>query len=211
MALGVPVTQTYGMTETASQLATLAPDEALRKLGSVGRALQGSTIRIERDGRPVLAGDTGEILVRGPSVTPGYYDDEAATRDAFSDGWFRTGDLGYLDAGGYLTVRDRRDDLIVSGGENVYPAEVEAVLLEYPGVAEAGVYAVADDTWGHRPVALVVARPDAVLDLDRLRQHCITRLAAYKRPVHVYVVDALPRTAAGKLQRHRLAGIAPVG
>jgi O-succinylbenzoic acid--CoA ligase len=216
MALGVPVTQTYGMTETASQLATLAPHEALRKVGSAGKALRGSAIRVDRDGRPAAIGEAGEILVRGPSLSPGYYDDDTATRAAFTDGWFRTGDLGRLDVGGYLTVLDRRDDLIVSGGENVYPAEVEAVLLEHPNVAEAGVYAVADQTWGKRPAALVVARPDASLDLDQLRRHCDAHLAPFKRPQLLPSVPArwrlrnahaLPCRLLGATRGHEFGGL----
>src|SRR5579884_1349045 len=147
-ARGVPVVQTYGLTEAASQVATLAPEDALRKLGSAGKPLFPTELRIaapDRDG-------VGEIQVRGPTVTPGYLDAPAR----LEDGWLRTGDLGRLDAEGYLYVVDRRDDLIVSGGENVYPAEVEAALLAHPAVREAGVFGVADAAWGQRVAAAIV-------------------------------------------------------
>jgi len=165
---GLPVLQTYGLTEAASQVATLAPGDALRKLGSAGRPLPGTSIRIESDGRGCVAGEPGEILVSGPTVSPGYWRRPAETAAAFRDGWLRTGDFGYLDDEGYLHVLDRRDDLIVSGGENVYPAEVESVLQAHPGVAEAAVYGLADDRWGAVPAAAVVLREGASIAADEL-------------------------------------------
>lgn len=199
-ALGMPVLQTYGLTETASQAATLAPQDALRKLGSAGKPLFPTEIRI--DAPP---GEVGEILVRGPSVSPGYYrrpEESAAVR---KDGWLRTGDLGYYDDEGYLYVLDRRTDLIISGGENVYPAEVESVLKSHPAVVEAGVAARPDARWGQVPVAFVVARqaPSERLAAE-LIQHCAARLARYKVPAEVRFVDELPRNATGKLARRLL-------
>jgi len=140
-----PVVQTYGLTETPSQVATLAPEDAIRKVGSAGKPLMGSQIRIEPD---------GEICVRGPTVSPGYLHQAQLMPGA----WLRTGDLGYLDADGYLYVLDRRDDLIVSGGENVYPSEVEAALLEHPAVEEAGVGA--EDAGPAPPPQAASAKPD---------------------------------------------------
>jgi len=200
----VPVVQTYGLTEAASQVATLAPADALRKLGSAGQPLFPSEIRIDADGRDAARGEAGEILVRGATVSPGYWQRPDETAEVFRGGWLRTGDVGYLDEEGYLYVLDRRDDLIVSGGENVYPAEVEAVLLAHPGVAEAGVYGIDDERWGRVPAAKVVPRPGAAVTASELVAFCRERLATYKAPANIQFVEALPRTAAGKLQRRLL-------
>ena len=204
-ALDVPVVQTYGLTETASQVATLAPEDALPKLGSAGKPLFGTELRIEgQDGSHLPAGAEGEIVVRGPTVTPGYLNRPEATAEAIHGGWLHTGDIGYVDAEGYLYVLDRRDDLIVSGGENVYPAEIEAVLQSHPDVAEAGVYGAPDERWGQTPVAAVVLRPGATITPDTLMAHCREHLAAYKTPSRIELHDQLPRNAAGKLMRSRL-------
>jgi O-succinylbenzoic acid--CoA ligase len=204
-ALGVPVVQTYGLTETASQTATLAPADALRKLGSAGQPLLPTELHIERaDGSSAAPGEAGEIVVRGPTVTLGYVNRPDATARAIRDGWLHTGDVGTLDAEGYLYVLDRRDDIVISGGENVYPAEVEAVLLAHPAVAEAGVIGAPDPIWGQVPVAFVVPRGGASPTLADLTAHCTTRLAGYKVPRQVIFVDALPRNAAGKLLRSAL-------
>jgi O-succinylbenzoic acid--CoA ligase len=208
--LGVPVSQTYGLTETASQVATLPPQDALRKLGSAGLPLLPTEVRIERDDMPAGPGEVGEIVVRGPSVTPGYLDRPDATARAWRGGWFHTGDLGRLDEEGYLYVLDRRDDLIVSGGENVYPAEVEAVLLAHPAVADAGVVGVPHAEWGQVPVAVVQRRAGTAVTPEELIAHCAARLAKYKVPAAIHWQDALPRNAAGKLLRRVLRdGLAP--
>lgn len=203
-ARGVPVVQTYGLTEAASQVATLAPADALRKLGSAGKPLFPTEIRIDSDGAEAAPGEAGEILVRGATVSPGYWNREDEPSAALRDGWLHTGDLGRLDDEGYLYVLDRRDDLIISGGENVYPAEVEAVLLSHPCVAEAGVYRLDDERWGAVPAASVVARPGTPIAADDLIAFCRERLAKYKVPVRIHFVDVLPRTASGKLRRHLL-------
>jgi O-succinylbenzoic acid--CoA ligase len=210
---GIPVVQTYGLTEACSQAVTLAPRDALRKLGSAGRPLAPVQLRIlADDGTPAAPGDPGEISLRGPTITSGYLNRPDETAAAFRDGWFATGDLGYLDADGYLYVLDRRADLIISGGENVYPAEIEAALLAHVDVAEAGVCGVADPAWGQIPVAFVHLRPSATAAsvtpaalLDYLRP----RLARYKLPRAVHLVGPLPRTAAGKLRRRDLPALLP--
>ncbi len=206
-ARGVPVAPTYGLTETASQVATLAPADALRKPGAVGQPLLSAEVRIINAGRDAAPGEVGEICVRGPTVTPGYHGRPDATAAAIIDGWLHTGDLGYRDPEGFLYVVDRRSDLIISGGENVYPAEVEAVLLAHPAVAEAGVTGVPDPIWGQAPVAFVVPAagqsPTETLAAEVLA-FCRERLAAYKCPRSLRFVAGLPRTAAGKLQRARL-------
>ncbi len=203
---GVPVTQTYGLTETASQVVTLAPSESLTRLGAAGKALWGSAIRVvDDDGKAVPADCPGEIQIAGPSVMAGYLDDPDATARAFDGEWLRSGDIGRIDVDGYLHVLNRRTDLIISGGENIYPAEVESVLLSHPGVQEAAVVGVPHPDWGQRPVAFVVPRgaSDGAA-ADELAAHCAANLARYKCPDTIHFVDALPRTAAGKLQRHLL-------
>lgn len=202
---GCPVLQTYGLTETASQVVTLAPTDALRKLGSAGRPLLPMAVRIEGAGRPAPPGEVGEILVCGPSVMAGYAGDPERTAATLRSGWLHTGDLGYLDAEGYLYVVDRRDDLIISGGENVYPAEVEATLLAHPAIAQAGVVGVPDARWGQVPVAVVVLRTGARQPApDEVIAFCATRLARYKLPTRVRFVEDLPRSANGKLLRRVL-------
>ena len=186
-----PVVQTYGLTETASQVVTLAPEDAVRKVGSAGKPLMGSQIRIEAD---------GEICVRGPTVSPGYLHQPRRMPGA----WLRTGDLGYLDADGYLYVLDRRDDLIVSGGENVYPSEVEAALLAHPAVDEAGVVGLPDPEWGRTVAAVVKLKTAQTTTPAELIAFCRQRLAAYKVPRRVEFQDTLPHNAAGKLLRREL-------
>ncbi len=201
---GWPVASTYGLTETASQAATLAPAEALEHAGSAGRPLFLTEIRIVRDGRIMPPGEHGEIQVRGPTVTPGYLDRPAEARDLFSEGYLRTGDVGYLDEGGYLYVLDRRDDLIVSGGENIYPAEVEAALRRHPDVRDAAVYPVADDAWGQVPAAAVVPRDGTSPSAEDLLRFLRGELAGYKLPREIRFVPELPRNAGGKLVRRAL-------
>ncbi len=198
---GVPIAPTYGLTETASQVATLLPDDVARKPGSSGKALAPGELRIEADGRQAAAGEVGEILVRGPSVTPGYADRPDETARAIRDGWLHTGDLGYFDHDGYLYVVDRRDDLIISGGENVYPAEVEAALLAHPAIDDAGVIGLPDPVWGQTVAAAAKLKTGAQASEDALKAFCAGRLAAYKVPRRIWFVDALPRSASGKVLR----------
>jgi O-succinylbenzoic acid--CoA ligase len=199
-ARGVPVVQTYGLTETASQVATLAPTDALRKLGSAGQPLLPTELQIAR---PDDAG-VGEILVRGPTVMGGYINRPEETDLALRDGWLHTGDLGYLDGEGYLYVVSRRHDLIISGGENIYPAEVEAVLLAHPAVEETAVVGLPDARWGQAAAAAVKLREGMHASAAELIEFCRERLAGYKVPKLVRFVAALPRNATGKLLRDQL-------
>lgn len=201
---GVPVVQTYGMTETASQFATLAPEDAIRKLGSAGLPLLPNALRIERDGQILGAGEVGEIVVRGPTVSPGYDHRPEATAKAHKNGWFYTGDLGRLDEEGYLYVVDRRDDLIISGGENVYPAEVESVLLAHPAIEEAGVFGLPDEKWGAVAVAAVKLRAGYNIAAQDILSWSATRLARYKQPARIIFRTDMPRNAGGKLLRRIL-------
>ena len=182
---GATVVQTYGLTEAASQVTTLAPAEAHSRLGSAGRPLLTTHLRIQ----------DGEILVQGPTVAPGCADE---------DGWLHTGDLGRIDEDGFLYVQDRLDDLIITGGENVLPAEVEQVLLSHPDVAEAAVVPREDPEWQESVTAVVVPREGARLDADALRSHCRETLAAFKVPKRIEFVDELPRTSSGKVMRRAL-------
>ncbi|MDJ0868147.1 MAG: AMP-binding protein, partial [Myxococcota bacterium] len=197
-ALGFPVAPTYGLTEAASQVATAPPGE--RALVP----LLGTAVRVvDAAGRPLGPDRAGEIEVRGPTVTPGYVAPGAGS--PLRDGWLRTGDVGEVDARGRLRVHDRRSDLIVSGGENVYPAEVEAALLDHPDLSEAGVVGRPDAEFGSRPVAWLVARGGAQRpDAEALRRFCRERLAGYKVPVAFHWAEALPRNASGKLLRREL-------
>jgi O-succinylbenzoic acid--CoA ligase len=185
VAKGATVIQTYGLTETCSQVTTLTPADARRKLGSAGRPLLTTHLRIQ----------DGEILVQGPTVAPGRAD---------PDGWLHTGDLGHIDEEGFLYVKDRIDDLIVSGGENVVPAEVEEVLLCHPEVADAAVVGREDPEWQQAVTAVVVLESGSTVTPDDLRRHCAESLAGFKVPKRVELAAALPRTPSGKLMRRAL-------
>jgi len=203
-SLGFPIAATYGLTEASSQVATQLPTRDVSEGASGLRALYGVELEtIDEDGKSVR-GRPGEILVRGPSVMEGYWRRPLETERALRGGWLHTGDLGILDADGTLEVLQRRGDLIISGGENIYPSEVEQVLLEHPAVREAAVAGRTDADYGQRPVAWLVVAPGEPLDLAELRGFCAERLAGYKIPVDFKRVDALPRNAAGKLVRERI-------
>jgi o-succinylbenzoate---CoA ligase len=200
----IPVAQSYGLTEACSQAVTLAPADSLRKLGSAGRPLLPVQLRIMNENRPAQPEEPGTIYLKGPTITSGYADRPEATRLAFRDGWFSTGDIGYLDADGYLYVLDRRNDLIISGGENIYPAEIESVLTGYPDVEEAGVCGQDDPQWGQVPVAFIRLHAGSTADAESILEYADQHLARYKLPHAIYFVDALPRNSSGKLLRREL-------
>lgn len=201
--LRLSVSQTYGMTETSSQTTTLSNEDALRKLGSAGRPLFFNQIKIANVEEPNVE---GEILIRGPHVTPGYVG-SFEEKHSMIDGWLYTGDIGYLDEEGYLYVVDRRADLIISGGENVYPAQIENVLMSHPAIKEAGVCGIEHQTWGQVPVAFVVLKKDA--SKGEIIAFCLERLAKYKIPKEIYFVETLPRNGANKLMRRKLKELIP--
>ena len=203
----IPVVQTYGLTEACSQAVTLSPADAQRKPGSAGRPLLPVRLRIMHENRPASPGEPGEIFLKGPTITPGYADRPEATAQAFQDGWFASGDIGYLDNDGYLYVLDRRADLIISGGENVYPAEIESVLLSHPSVEEAGVCGQADPQWGQVPVAFVVLKTGSTVSAEELSAYTVQKLARYKQPRAFYFTEQLPHTSSGKLLRRELPGL----
>lgn len=202
-ARNIPVYQTYGMTETASQIVTLSPEYSMTRLGSAGKPLFSCQIKIVKNGKECLPNEEGEILAKGPNITNGYWKRAEATQESLQDGWLHTGDQGYKDSEGFLFVLDRRSDLIISGGENVYPAEIEAVLLTHPNVLDAGVVGVDDERWGQIPHAYVVLR-DSSINKDELVEYCKQRLAIYKVPKEYTSVDMLPRNASNKLLRRKL-------
>jgi O-succinylbenzoic acid--CoA ligase len=204
--LGFPIATTYGLTETASQVATLPLALARTDGDAVGRALFANELRIlSPDGVALSPGEPGEIAVRGPTVMKGYLCRPAETAEALRGGWLHTGDVGTLDEQGFLRVLDRRSDLIVSGGENVYPAEVEAALREHPAVGDAGVAGEPDPRFGRRVAAWVVLRPAARASGPELDAFCRARIAGYKVPRAFHFVRELPRAASGKLLRRALA------
>lgn len=196
----VPVAPTYGMTEAASQIATARPSESRSAPESVGHPLMFAEVTILDDaGQPCATGETGEIVVSGPMVTPGYLN-ESVTKERFHAKGLRTGDRGYRDDAGRLYVEGRVDDMILSGGENVYPGEVAAVLDEHPSVKESAVVGIDDPAWGERVAALVVS-DESSLSRDDLEAHCRTRLADFKVPKTIEFADRLPRTASGTIDR----------
>ena len=196
--------QGYGLTETSPGCTFLPAAHALDKAGSAGRAVPFTEVEV-RDvaGNACSPGVKGEIVARGPNVTDGYWNNPKATDQAFSPGgWFHTGDIGYLDDDGFLFIVDRLKDMFISGGENVYPAEVESALFEHPGVSEAAVVAAADEKWGEVGHAFVVsAGSDALPTPDELSDFLLARLAKYKVPKYFDLVDELPRTGSGKIHK----------
>jgi len=193
-ARGVPVAQVYGATETGPIAIYQKRDDALVNEGSTGQPALHCEATL----------DQGEILIRGPNVAKGYWRDPAATRESFADGWFRTGDLGHVDANGHWWVDERKKDMIISGGENIYPAEIEAALGAHADVMDCAVVAMPDEKWGEVPVAFVVGRAGTDIDGEALRAFLDGRLARFKWPKAFRFVDALPRNAMGKVQRFAL-------
>ncbi|MFF1640467.1 long-chain fatty acid--CoA ligase [Streptomyces sp. NPDC058246] len=197
---GLTFLQGYGMTEAAPGALFLDAEHAVDKAGSAGVPHFFSDVRVVRpDLTPVDVGETGEVVVRGPHVMPGYWGLPDETSAVFADGWFRSGDAARVDEDGYVFIVDRIKDMIISGGENIYPAEIEDLLLAHPDIVECAVIGVADDKWGEVPRAVVVPREGVALEPDAVLASLAGRLAKYKIPKSVVVADELPRTASGKL------------
>jgi len=200
---GLTFCQGYGMTETSPGATFLEAPESAAHVGSAGVPVMFADVRcVTPELTPVAVGEPGEVQVRGPNVSPGYWRDPRATAQAFtSDGWLRTGDIAVLDADGHYFIVDRLKDMFVSGGENVYPAEVEAAIFEHPAVLEAAVVGVPDPKWGEVGRAFVVLAADSSLDLPHLSDFLTARLARYKVPKYLDVVESLPRTGSNKVQK----------
>jgi fatty-acyl-CoA synthase len=207
VSAGVPMSDGFGMSETCSNFAMPVENRALmiEKAGSIGMPLLMLEVRIvDDDGVDVANGETGELWLRGPSITKGYWNQPDLTAKAFHDGWFKTGDAARRDDDGYYYLVDRKKDMFISGGENVYPAEIEAVITELTEIAEVAVIGVPDDRWGEVGHAVIIPVGDATVDPDAVINHCRERLASFKVPKAVVIVSDIPRTASGKVQKHVL-------
>jgi fatty-acyl-CoA synthase len=193
---GVVFKQGYGMTEVGVNCFTMTVDESFRKPGSIGKPMLFTEVKLEN-----MDGDVGEMLIRGPHVSKGYWNNETATREAYGDdGWFRTGDLARRDEEGFFYIAGRRKEMFISGGVNVYPAEIEAELVSHPAVSDAAVVAISDQTWGEVGIAFVVSTASE----DELAQYLTQRIAKYKLPKRFVFLDALPRTPYGKVVKEEL-------
>ena len=200
-ARGVPFCQGYGLTETSPFSAFLTPEWAVSKLGSAGQPpLYSDTRIVDDNNREVAPGERGEICLRGPNIMKGYWNRPDATAEAIDkEGWFHSGDVGYVDEDGFLFICDRLKDMVISGGENVYPAEVESVLYKHESIAEVAVLGLPDEKWGEAVTAVVALHEGESLTLEELRAFAEPFLAKYKLPLRLHLVDALPRNPAGKV------------
>ncbi|MGE4080131.1 MAG: AMP-binding protein, partial [Reyranella sp.] len=198
--------QGWGMTETGPMGLFLSADKAMAKIGSSGLPPMYVRLKIcDPDGDPVRQGETGELMIKGPNVTPGYWNRPEANRTSFTaDGWFHTGDAARQDEDGYYYIVDRWKDMFISGGENVYPVEVENVIYQLDGVLENAVVGVPHEKWGEIGRAFVVLKPGANLDEGAVIEHCGTQLARFKVPKEVRFLDELPHNATGKVLKHQL-------
>jgi len=204
-ARGVALQQGYGMTETSPAVLTLDRGDAVRKAGSAGKPVLHTEVRIVRpDGGDAAVDELGELWVRGPNVTPGYWNRPGANASSFTDGWLHTGDATRIDADGFYTIVDRWKDMYISGGENVYPAEVESVLHQIGAVAEAAIIGIPDPQWGEVGLAIVAVKPGQTLTEAEIHTHCAANLARFKCPRLIRFVDALPRNATGKIHKPTL-------
>ncbi len=202
---GVVIRQGMGLTETSPTVFLTDEAHAISKVGSVGKPALHTEVRVvDEDGKDVGVDAVGELWVRGPNVTPGYWERPEANEDSFTDGWLHTGDAARIDADGYVFIVDRWKDMFISGGENVYPAEVEQVLFHHDNVLDVAVIGVPDERWGEVGMAVVVPRDAAAFDGDQLLGFCDGKLARYKIPKHVRTLDELPRNAAGKVLKREL-------
>ncbi len=202
---GVSMIQGWGMTETSPGGIGLAAEDAERKLGSAGKALLHTEIKIVDEKSNELGADkVGELYIKGPNITPGYWNNPEATESSFEDGWLKTGDAAKFDEEGFVYIVDRSKDMYISGGENVYPAEVENVLYQLPQIGEAAIIGVPDERWGETGVAFISLKPNENLEEKDLISHCLENLAKFKVPSKVEFIDALPRNATGKVLKRTL-------
>jgi fatty-acyl-CoA synthase len=202
---GVALQQGYGMTETSPAVLTLDREDAVRKAGSSGKPVLHTEVRIVRpDGVDADIGELGELWVKGPNITPGYWNRPDANQSSFTDGWLHTGDAARIDREGFYYIVDRWKDMYISGGENVYPAEVENVLHQIAAIAEAAVIGIADAQWGEVGMAIVAVKPGHSLTEAEIQAHCEANLARFKRPYVIRFVEALPRNATGKIHKPTL-------
>jgi fatty-acyl-CoA synthase len=202
---GIVLQQGFGMSEAAPSIATLGKDRSLEKAGAIGRALFHLEARVvDDDLKDVPTGAVGELVIRGPNLMQGYWNRPEATAEAFAGGWFHTGDLARMDEDGDLTIVERKKDMFISGGENVYPAEVENAIFELPQVSEVAVVGIPDEKWGEVGRAVVVIKDSQTLSEGQILDYLRGRLAKYKIPKRVVFIDRLPRNAAGKVLKTEL-------
>jgi len=201
---GVWVAHVYGLTEGGGTVCFVPPAATRDKLGSVGLPSLNARLRVTAEAGPVAPGETGEVEVLAPTLCAGYWGDPEATSALFHDGWLRTGDLGLLDADGFLFLTGRKKELVISGGMNVFPAEVEAVLERHPAVRHAAVFGVPHERWGETVAAAVELRPGRSATSAQLVAFCRERLSGFKSPTRVWFVEQLPRTPSGKIRKHDL-------
>jgi len=212
--IGIEIHQAYGLTESGGPACIISPDDAMKRIGSTGKTFFHNDVRIvDETGRDVPPGVPGELIVQAPHVMVGYWRNPEATAEAIRNGWLYTGDVAIADAEGFVTIHDRVKDMVISGGENVYPAEIENVILRHPAVAEVAVIGQASERWGESPFAVVVVKHGERLSEADVLGHCDGKLARYKRPKGVAFVDEIPRNPTGKalkrILRERFPGPAP--
>ncbi len=206
----IPIRQGYGLTEVGPNVTSLNHTDAIRKQGSIGTPNFFYQVKIVDEQGAELKGDaTGELLLKGPNVTPGYWNNPDATRETIKEGWFHTGDMVRRDGEGFLYVVDRIKNMYISGGENVYPAEVEYLLRKHPGIENVAIIGVPDPKWGETGKAFIVLKKGEVLTVEQVKEYCIQNLAKYKTPGHVEFVADLPKNHAGKIDRKQLKNINP--
>jgi acyl-CoA synthetase (AMP-forming)/AMP-acid ligase II len=202
--IGIEIHQVYGLTECCGPGCLISPGDAMQRLGSTGKGFFHTDVRLaDPDGKDVPPGTPGEVLLRGDTVFAGYYKNEEGTRDTIRDGWLHTGDVAVMDADGFITIQDRIKDMIISGGENIYPAEIENVVLSHPGIKECAVIGMPSERWGESPLVVAV-RADGSIGEDDVLRHCDGKLARYKQPKAAVFVDAIPRNPSGKALKFEL-------
>lgn len=204
--LGIPVQQVYGITEYTGAVTMWKEQMNKEKLDSMGKIVMYGEMKIVdvKTGGDLPVGKVGEIVLRGPQVFVGYFENEEATQKAIKDGWYHSGDVGYIDEEGFLYVVDRLKDMIISGGENIYSAELELVLASHPSVADVAVVGVPDEKWGEIPKAFIVRKPEKSVTEEEIMVFCKEKLASYKAIKEIVFVDQLPRNSVGKLLKHQL-------
>ena len=196
--IGIEIHQVYGLTEAGGPASLIGPDDAMTKIGSAGKAFFHTSIRVvDENGDDVAPGVPGEVLVSGAHIMKGYWNNPEATAEAIRDGWLYTGDIALQDKDGFITIHDRVKDMIISGGENVYPAELENVIMAHPGVADIAVIGQPSERWGESPIAVVV-RKDYNMSEDNILRYCDGKLARFKQPKGAVFVDEIPRNPTGK-------------
>jgi fatty-acyl-CoA synthase len=202
---GVSMIQGWGMTETSPGGIGLPAEDAERKLGSAGKPLLHTEVKVvDEEGKELPWGEVGELYIRGPNITPGYWNNPEATKSSFEEDWLKTGDAARFDDEGFIYIVDRWKDMYISGGENVYPAEIENVLYQLPQIAEAAIIGVPDDRWGETGVAFICLKSGESIEEKDVIQHCIDNLAKFKVPYSVKFIEALPRNATGKVLKRTL-------